>query len=206
MEHPWSGVPRQERSGPARAWPAISVPATSSGPIGGPRSEPLDRVRLFVKTGAPYAAAVYTLTESVGIDRPSADVWAILIDFPNVPAWEKDVLEVRQTSPGAPTTGTTFVARRLFGGRESLIDCRITEWQDGRAVTMELEGGVVRRASVTYAVEPTGVDTCRVSYSIEGQMRTLLAWTTPFIPTIGRRLVRGNLANLARLAQTGAIA
>jgi hypothetical protein len=162
--------------------------------------------RLLVPTAAAYAEAVYTLAESVGIDWSSADVWAILIDFPNVPAWEKDVLEVRKTSPGAPTLGTTFVARRLFGGRESLIDCRITAWQDGRAVTMELVGGVVRRASVTYAVEPTGVDSCRVSYSIEGQMRTLLAWTTPFIPAIGRRLVRGNLANLARLAEGAAIA
>ena len=153
----------------------------------------------------PYAATVYSLTESITIDRPSAGVWDILVDFPNVPAWEKDVLEVRQTSPGVPTLGTTFVARRLFGRRESLIDCRITAWDDGRAVTMELKGGVIRRASVTYELEPVGVDSCRVSYSIEGEMRTLLAWTTPFIPSIGRRLVRGNLANLARLAGGAAI-
>jgi hypothetical protein len=146
------------------------------------------------------------LTESVDIDRPSADVWAILIDFPNVPAWEKDVLEVRQTSPGIPALGTTFVARRLFGGRESLIDCRITSWEEDRSVTMELRGGVVRRAVVSYAVEPTGVDSCQVSYSIEGQMRPWLAWTTPFIPAIGRRLVRGNLTNLAHLAEGAAIA
>ena len=151
----------------------------------------------------PYAGAVYTFTETFGIERPSADVWAILIDFPNVPAWEKDVLEVTQTSLGVPAVGTTFVARRLFGGRESLINCRITAWEDGRSVAMELEGGMVRRASVTYAVEPTDVGSCRVSYSIHGQMRPLLAWTTPLIPTIGRRLVRGNLANLARLAEGG---
>jgi hypothetical protein len=161
-------------------------------------------VRLLRPTAVPYALAVYTLTESVAVYRPSADVWAILIDFPNVPAWERDVLEVRQTSPGSPALGTTFVARRLFGGRESRIDCRITAWEDGRAVTMELKGGVVRRASATYAVEPTGVDSCRVSHFIEGQMRPLLAWTTPFIPAIGRRLVRGNLANLARLAEGAA--
>ena len=71
---------------------------------------------------------------------------------------------------------------------------------------MQLTGGVVRRASVKYAVEPTDVDSCRVSYSLEGQMRSLLAWATPFIPAIGRRVVRGNLANLARLAEGAAIA
>jgi carbon monoxide dehydrogenase subunit G len=158
-----------------------------------------------LRTGWSYAGAVYNLDESLDIGRPAADVWAILIDFPNVPAWEKDVLEVRQTSSGLPALGTTFVARRLFGRRESLIDCRITAWEDGRSVTMELKGGVVRHASVTYAVEPTSADSCRVTYSIEGQMRPLLAWATPFIPAIGRRLVRGNLANLAHLAEGAAI-
>ena len=143
---------------------------------------------------------MYHLSESIRIASSADRVWKILVDFPNVPAWEKDVLEVRQTSPGAPTVGTTFVARRLFGGRESLIDCRITDWQDDRSVTMELKGGVVRSASVTYAVEATGADSCDVTYSIDGQMRPLLAWTTPFIPAIGRRLVRSNLANLAGLA------
>ena len=150
------------------------------------------------------ARVTYQLTESVRIDRPSADVWAMLIDFPNVPTWENDVLEVRQTSPGPAAVGATFLARRLFGGRESLIHCRITDWQDGRAVTMELMGGVVRSASVTYAVESVGPDTCQVTYSIDGQMRSLLAWATPFIPAIGRRLVRSNLANLARLAEGAA--
>ena len=143
---------------------------------------------------------MYHLTESVRIGSPADHVWALLIDFPNVPAWEKDVLEVRQTSPGSPTVGTTFVARRLFGRRESLIDCRITDWQEGRSVTMELRGGVVRSALVTYAVEASGAESCTVTYSIEGRMLPLLAWTTPFIPAIGGRLVRSNLANLARLA------
>ncbi len=158
--------------------------------------------------GSPlrFGAQMYELTESVRIDRPTAEVWAILIDFPNVPAWENDVLEVRQTSPGIPAVGTTFVARRLFGRREALIDCRITGWVDGRSVTMELEGGVVRCASVTYAVENVGPGSCQVTYSIEGQMRPLLAWATPLIPAIGRRLVRSNLANLARLAESAPVA
>jgi hypothetical protein len=141
---------------------------------------------------------MYHLTESLRIDHSATEVWAMLIDFPNVPAWEDGLLDVRQTSPGQPTMGTTFVARRVFGGRETLIDCQITGWEAGRLVTMELEGGLVRRASVTYAVEPTGITSCQVTYSIQGEMRTLLAWATPFIPVMGRRLVRGNLARLAR--------
>jgi carbon monoxide dehydrogenase subunit G len=121
----------------------------------------------------PYDAAMYHLTESVRIDRAAAEVWAMLIDFPNVPAWEDGVLEVRQTSPGQPAMGTTFVARRVFGGRETLIDCQIIGWEAGRLVTMEIKGGLVRRASVTHAVEPTSVGACQVTYSTQGEMRAL---------------------------------
>jgi carbon monoxide dehydrogenase subunit G len=142
---------------------------------------------------------MYRFTETVRIDRPAQAVWSMLVDFPNVPAWEDGVLEVRQTSPGAPALGTRFVARRTFGGRASLIDCRITEWEADRLVTMELVGGLVRRASVTYAVEPTGGEACDITYSTDGEMRTLLVWATPLIPVMGRRLIRGNLARLAGL-------
>jgi carbon monoxide dehydrogenase subunit G len=152
----------------------------------------------------PYDAGMYHFTESVPIDHPAADVWAMLIDFPNVPAWEDGVREVRQTSPGQPALGTTFVARRVFGRRETLIDCQIIGWEADRLVTMELKGGLVRRASVTYAVEPTGLDSCQVTYSTQGEMRTLLVWATPFIPVVGRRLIRGNLATLARLLDQAA--
>jgi hypothetical protein len=69
-----------------------------------------------------------------------------------------------------------------------------------------VKGGLIRHASVTYAVQEVGADSCQVTYSIEGQMRPLLAWATPLIPAIGRRLVRSNLANLARLAESTPVA
>ena len=130
-----------------------------------------------------YAAARYHFAESVRIDRSAAEVWAMLIDVPNVPDWEDSVLEVRQTSPGEPALGTTFVARRVFGWRETLIDCQIIGWEAHRLVTMELKGGLVRRTSVTYAVAPTSVDSCQVTYSkgrpraSDGSQRYRGQWT-----------------------------
>jgi hypothetical protein len=147
---------------------------------------------------------MYAFSETVRIDRPAAEAWAMLIDFPNVPAWEDGVLEVRQTSPGQPGVGTTFIARRVFGWRETFIDCRITAWEADRLVTMELIGGMVRRASVTYVVEPIDDTACRIRYTTDGEMRSLLAWTTPLIPTVGRRLIRSNLATLERLLKEAA--
>jgi carbon monoxide dehydrogenase subunit G len=144
---------------------------------------------------------MFHLTETVRIERPAAEAWAVLIDFPNVPAWEDGVLEVRQTSPGRPGLGTTLMARRVYGGRETVVDCRIVDWQDDRSVTMEIAGGPTRRTFASYAVEPIGDQACQVSYSVNGEMRPLLVWLTPLIPAMGRRLVRKNLASLKRLVE-----
>ena len=144
---------------------------------------------------------MFELDEARSIDRPAAEVWDVLVDFPNVPLWEDGVQEVRQTSDGRPALGTTFVARRVFGGRESMVDCRIIEWADGRVATMEIIGGPVRRAAARYLVEPTSESACRVEYSINGELQSRLGWLTPLVPLMGRRLVRSNLARLERLVE-----
>ncbi len=147
---------------------------------------------------------MFEIEEAISVGCPAAEAWAMLIDFPNVPAWEDGVLEVRQTSPGSPTVGTTLVARRAYGPWKTNVDCRITDWQDDRSVTMEILGGPTRRATARYAVEPVGDDACRVTYSGSGELRPLLVWLSPIIPSVGRRLVRGNLARLKhRLEEAG---
>jgi len=147
---------------------------------------------------------MFHLTETVPIARPTAEVWAVLVDFPRVPAWERDVLEVRQTSPGSPGVGTTLMARRVYAGRATVVDCRIVDWQDSRSVTMEITGGPTRRTFACYAVDPVGDEACLVTYSVEGEMRPLLGWLTPLIPATGRRLVRANLGALKRLIEGAA--
>jgi carbon monoxide dehydrogenase subunit G len=147
---------------------------------------------------------MYRFTESVPVDRPATEIWARLIDFPNIPAWEDGVLEVRQTSPGRPGIGTTFFARRVLGGREYDLDCRITDWQDDRSVTMEIRGGPLRRAFVGYAVEPTSESTSLVTYSTEGELRRPFGWLAPLIPVMGRRLIRSNIATLERMIEGAA--
>ena len=147
---------------------------------------------------------MFTFTEAVRLGRPAGEVWGWLIDFPNVPRWEDGVLEVRQTSTGLPSIGSTFVTRRVFGGRESVLDCRITDWQDDRSVTMEISGGPLARVFATYAVEPMGEDESLVTYSTEGELRRRFAWLTPLIPMMGRKQIRANIATLERLIRDAA--
>jgi hypothetical protein len=137
---------------------------------------------------------------------PASTVWSHLVDFPNVPTWEDGVLEVRQTSPGAPGIGTDLVARRVYAGRESPVDCRIVDWQEGRSVTMIIQGGPVRSASVCYAVEPVDDRHSVVSYTSDVTLRRPLGLLTPLIAMIGRRLVAANLRRLEGRIATGSAA
>jgi carbon monoxide dehydrogenase subunit G len=145
---------------------------------------------------------MFEIEETITIGRPAAEAWAMLIDFPNVPAWEDGVLEVRQASPGPPSAGTKLVARRAYGPWKTNVDCQITDWHEGHSVTMEILGGPTRRVTARYAVERVDDDACRVTYSGSGEMRPLLVWLSPLIPPAGRRLVRSNLARLKHRLET----
>jgi carbon monoxide dehydrogenase subunit G len=145
---------------------------------------------------------VFRFSSSIRVNRPIADVWRVLVDFPQVPAWEQGVREVRQTSPGTPGVGTTLVARRVYLGRQTLVACRITDWEELRGATMALRGGPLRSASVRYAVEPAGSEQTVVTYAAEGELIPALQVLTPLMPAMGRAGVKTNLAQLKRLLES----
>jgi carbon monoxide dehydrogenase subunit G len=145
---------------------------------------------------------MFRLSSRIVVDRPIAEVWRFLCDFPRVATWEEGVREVRQTSPGAPEIGTTLVVRRVFFGRETLVECRITDWEELRGVTMALRGGPLQRASVRYAVEPVNSARTVVTYTGEGELRPALRILEPLAPAMGRATEQRNLATLKRLLET----
>jgi carbon monoxide dehydrogenase subunit G len=147
---------------------------------------------------------VFSFSQSILVNRPVADVWAVLIDFPNVPNWERGPVEVRQVSPGPPGVGTELVTVRPYLRRRTDLQCRITEWQDQVGATISLVGGPLEHASVRYSVEPAGEGRTRVTYSAEGEPRGPLKVLTPLMPMVGRREARLNLRNLKRLLEQSA--
>ena len=144
----------------------------------------------------------FSFSSRILIDRPLQDVWTFLIDFPRVATWERGVLEVRQTSPGHAGVGTTLVVRHLYFGRESQLECRISDWDELRGVTMQVRGGPLRDASVRYAVEPVESTQTEVTYTGKGELRLALQVLTPLMPALGRSDERKNLANLKQLLET----
>jgi hypothetical protein len=146
---------------------------------------------------------MFRFSRSIQVNWPLADVWRLLIDFPRVPAWEQGVLEVRQTSPGEPGVGTMLVARRVYLGRQTLVECQITDWAELQGVTMALRGGPLRSASVRYAVAATCSEQTVVTYEAEGELIPALQFLTPLMPAVGRAGAKKNLAHLKRLLEGG---
>jgi hypothetical protein len=146
---------------------------------------------------------VFRLSESVEFAWPADEVWLYLIAFEQVPLWEQGVIEVRQLTPGEPRVGTEIMARRVYGGRESIVRGVISEYHPGRSETMALEGGPLRQASVCYAVEPLTARTSLVTYSASGSLRGPLRLLDPLAPAMGRNQTRINLARLQQRIAAG---
>jgi carbon monoxide dehydrogenase subunit G len=84
------------------------------------------------------------------IDRPVAEVWARLTDWPRATEWMPGVKSVR-------VDGDTLTVHTRGKDRTS----RITAYEPGRSVTLtSVQGGV--RADYAYTCEPSGAGT-RVS-------------------------------------------
>jgi Polyketide cyclase / dehydrase and lipid transport len=142
---------------------------------------------------------------SLSMDAPVETIWRRLIDFPAIPTWEGGVLEVRQVSAGSPGVGTELVARRVYGGRESTVDCRVTDWDEGRGATMSIRGGPIEYASVRYAVEPAADGRPLVTYSARGEFRGAWRLLTPLAGLMGANQVRSNLERLRRQVEPPAV-
>ncbi len=146
---------------------------------------------------------MFHFNESVEFAWPADDVWPYLIALEQVPLWEQGVVEVRQLTPGEPRVGTEIMARRIYGGRESILRGMISDYRPGRSATMALEGGPLRNASVCYAVEPLTARTSLVTYSASGSLRGPLRLLDPFAPAMGRNQARINLARLRQRIAAG---
>ena len=147
--------------------------------------------------------AEFRLRESIEIDRSSSVVWPYLIALEQVPTWEEGVIEVRQLTPGEPVVGTRIEARRVYGGRESVVQGVISAHEPGRSATMAISGGPVAVAHTEYAVYPIDDARCRVVFSVRATMRGPMRLLHPILPILGGPGVRRNLARLRRRVLAG---
>jgi carbon monoxide dehydrogenase subunit G len=134
--------------------------------------------------------------------RPPAEVYAFLADPSNLPTWQEDVEEVRDTTGAPLPTGATFTEVRTFMGKrlESLLEVIASE--PGREFSLRTVSGPVR-VSIRHLLEPSGAGTL-VRLEAEADAGKLLGLGGPLVRRAAERRARADFERLRTVLEDGA--
>lgn len=139
---------------------------------------------------------MFTVIETITIDRPRAEVFAFLIDGETRPQWDESVVFERLTSPGPVAVGSTIHSRVRAVGRENDFHWRVTEFvASERLATVSTSGPV----STEFVLEFTDAGAgCAVRATIEAHPAGLMRLVEPMISetvrtTLGTSLARAKV-------------
>ena len=140
-----------------------------------------------------------TITQSVTVNRPVAEVWTFISNFENTTRWSRGVLEARQTSDGPLGIGSTLQTVVKAFGRRRTADYLVTEYQPNRAFAFTVTSGPMT-SRARYAVEPAGAGT-RLTASGEAAATGLYRLLAPILVRTLKRHSQDDLANLKRILE-----
>ena len=97
--------------------------------------------------------------------QPAAAVYAAIIDFAALPAWQADVLEARLSSP-ALAVGATVQQSRKIMGRRTEVTFTVAEHVPGQSLTLRTADGVSPAVQQSYRILAEG-DTSVVEFGLQ---------------------------------------
>ena len=143
----------------------------------------------------------YRWQNSMVVDRPIDEIWAILIDLFNTPRLPGGSMALRQTSLGPPALGSILEGRRILLGFEVRIREEIVEFDPPRLLGARIES---RTFSVferfTLEEGPTGT-TC--TDSLEIVLRQPLRLIGPIVEPFLRRQRATQLRQTKEMLEAG---
>jgi hypothetical protein len=108
-----------------------------------------------------------TVTNSIDIERPPAEVWAVVSDYAADTIWRKGIVEMTPDADGPPRVGTRVREVLVLGGRTYTTETAVTDVGPGLTYGFSGTGtsGEVRgRRTVVAADRP---QSARFSYDVE---------------------------------------
>jgi uncharacterized protein YndB with AHSA1/START domain len=144
-----------------------------------------------------------TVEQSIVINRPPEQVFALLASFGDRASWNTEVLEEAQSPPGAIHIGTRITqVYKIFGGRVRLTT-QIVELEPNRKLTLRSTPETLPSVSWTYLLEPISSGT-RMSFVVHIDLRgaIVLSLLRPLVVWRAWAGVRKRLQNLKRVAES----
>ena len=133
------------------------------------------------------------------VERPPAEVFALLADYRRDGEWRRAVTAMR-VEPDAPVVvGSTISETLRFAGRTWITDTTVTALQPGRSLCFQ-GGDATMQVSGRREVEPWG-DGTRVRQQLTLEPRGLLRLLSPLLAAMYRRVATRDLATLRDLLQ-----
>ena len=145
-----------------------------------------------------------TITQSVTVDRPVAEVWDFISNFENTTRWSRGVLHARQTSDGPLRVGSTLQTVVKAFGRRRTADYLVTEYEPNRAFAFEVSAGAMS-SRARFSVEPAGAGT-RLTASGEAAVTGFFKLLEPILVRTLKRHSEADLANVKRILEASVAA
>ena len=140
---------------------------------------------------------------SILVDRPVEEVWRFVIDFPNAPKVDPDLLECKVTSEGPLGVGTTVQSKRTTRGA-NLVVFHVTEYEPGRKLTAEVRSPNMMKGSRNTTTLENAEGKTKLSIAWDMKLNGFYSMLRPFMARSGRKLCETQVGNIKRVLETEA--
>ena len=137
------------------------------------------------------------------VQRPPETVFDFVAahHFQNHPRWDPDLLEMRQTSPGAVQVGTTAHVVRRQGGRRVDGTATVTEYEPTRSASWNVEFGPFLLRQRAELVPEQGGAATRLRLSVDTSGRGPIKFIVPLLRGRFRTTMEQSLTTIASLLE-----
>ena len=142
-----------------------------------------------------------TVTNSIDIERPPSEVWAVVSDYAADTIWRKGIAEMTPDADGPPRVGTRVREVLVLGGRTYTTETAVTDVGPGLTYGFSGTGtsGEVRgRRTVVAAGTP---QSARFSYDVELEPNAVPRFLAPLMARWLGHSMRRDLRRLRRLVE-----
>ncbi len=140
---------------------------------------------------------------SIVINRPVEEVFALLSNAENEPKWRSGALETKKTSQGPIGVGTMWRSVGQFLGRRIESELEVTEYELNRKYTGKSKSGPIPLELWTTFERVEGGT--RVNLKAEAEIGGFFKLAEPLVVSMGKRQFEGDLANLKDLMEAHAL-
>lgn len=143
----------------------------------------------------------FRLVEHTEIDRPAAEIWAVVADYARDPEWRRGVLRMVPTPPGLVGVGTTTDEEMRFAGRSLRNLGVVTHVEPGRFAWRTTDGAAAHGSRSVVPLTPTR---SRVELELVVTPKASERAIAPLLARLLRRSLRGDLRRLGVLLESQA--